>query len=426
MTQSAQLFEKAQASIPGGVNSPVRAFNSVGGDPIYMKKGDGAYMWDADDNKYIDFCSSWGPLILGHCHAPTVKAVQAAAAEGLSFGTCNPREVEMAELIKELVPSIEKVRCVNSGTEATMTALRLARGYTGRNKILKFDGCYHGHADYLLVAAGSGLLTAGTSSSAGVSEQAVSEMIVVPYNDLDAVKDAFQKHGNEIAAIIVEPIAGNMGLVEPVEGFLEGLRSVTQENGSLLILDEVITGFRLGATTFGNLCGVTPDLTCLGKIIGGGMPIGALGGRQEIMDHLAPLGPVYQAGTLSGNPVALAAGVEMLKALRDDNPYPQMAAFAEKIEKAINDKAAETGAAYFCHRKGGLFTLFFTDQKEVNNLDDVKKCDTEMFASYFKHMVGNGIYISPSQFELGFVSAAHSEQDIDTFIQTALEFLNEI
>ena len=426
MTKSSELFKRAQRSIPGGVNSPVRAFDSVGGEPIYMVKGEGSSMWDADGKKYIDFCSSWGPLILGHCHEATVKAVQAAALEGLSFGTCNPREIEIAELIKELVPSIDMVRCVNSGTEATMTALRLARGFTGRNKILKFDGCYHGHADYLLVAAGSGLLTAGTSSSAGVSEKAVSEMIVVPYNDLDAVKDAFEKHGDEIAAIIVEPVAGNMGLIEPVDGFIEGLRSVTEGNGSLLILDEVITGFRLGATTFGNLCGVTPDLTCLGKIIGGGMPIGALGGRREVMEFLAPLGPVYQAGTLSGNPVALAAGVEMLKALRDDNPYPHMTSLATKIEVAINENAKEIGGSYFCQRTGGLFTIFFTDQKEITNLDDVKKCDTAQFARYFKHMVDNGIYISPSQFELGFVSAAHSEQDINTFITTALEFLNEI
>ena len=426
MTKSSELFKRAQQSIPGGVNSPVRAFDSVGGEPIYMVKGEGSSMWGVDGKKYIDFCSSWGPLILGHCHEATVKAVQNAALEGLSFGTCNPREIEMAELIKELVPSIDMVRCVNSGTEATMTALRLARGFTGRNKILKFDGCYHGHADYLLVAAGSGLLTAGTSSSAGVSEKAVSEMIVVPYNDLDAVKDAFEKHGDEIAAIIVEPVAGNMGLIEPVDGFLEGLRSVTEENGSLLILDEVITGFRLGATTFGNLCGVTPDLTCLGKIIGGGMPIGALGGRREVMEFLAPLGPVYQAGTLSGNPVALAAGVEMLKALRDDNPYPHMTSLATKIEVAINENAKETGGSYFCQRTGGLFTIFFTGQKEITNLDDVKKCDTEQFSRYFKHMVDNGIYISPSQFELGFVSAAHSEQDINTFITTALEFLNEI
>lgn len=426
MSKSSEFFERAQKSIPGGVNSPVRAFNSVGGEPIYMVKGDGAYMWDVDNNKYIDFCSSWGPLILGHCHKPTIEAVQKAAAEGLSFGTCNPREVEIAELIKELVPFIDMVRCVNSGTEATMTALRLARGYTGRNKILKFDGCYHGHADYLLVSAGSGLLTSGTSSSAGVSEKAVSEMIVVPYNDINAVREAFSRYGDEIAAVIVEPIAGNMGLVEPVDGFLEGLRDITENNGSLLIFDEVITGFRLGPTTFGNLKNITPDLTCLGKIIGGGMPIGALGGKKEVMESLAPLGPVYQAGTLSGNPVALAAGVEMLKELRDNPPYSRMEKFAKKIEDAVNSKAEESGSSYFCKRIGGLFTIFFTDKKQIKNLADVKGCDTDMFSRYFKHMVDNGIYISPSQFELGFVSAAHTEQDIDTFIATALEFLNEI
>ncbi|MFZ2656211.1 MAG: glutamate-1-semialdehyde 2,1-aminomutase [Victivallales bacterium] len=412
------LFKRAQKLIPGGVNSPVRAFKSVGGDPVYMKKGQGAYVFDVEGKKYIDFCASWGPLVLGHARPEVVEAVKKAAADGMSFGTCTPREVEMAELLNEMVPYLEMVRMVNSGTEAVMTAVRLARGFTGRNKILKFDGCYHGHADYLLVSAGSGLLTGGISSSAGVPPGAVNDVFVCAYNDIGAVEKIFAIHGKDIAAVIVEPVAGNMGLVKPEPGFLESLRKLTKKSGSLLIFDEVITGFRLGPTTYGNLCGITPDLTTLGKIIGGGMPIGALGGKAEIMKKLAPLGPVYQAGTLSGNPVALAAGIETLKILKKENPYPRLAKFARKIEYAVNKTASEKDLAVRCVSEGGMFTIFFTGEKMLRNLDEVKSCDTAKFAEFFRRMLGKGIYLSPSQYEVDFISAAHSEKDIDCFIDS--------
>ncbi|MFA6294215.1 MAG: glutamate-1-semialdehyde 2,1-aminomutase, partial [Victivallales bacterium] len=333
------LFKRAQTLIPGGVNSPVRAFKSVGGNPVYIRRGEGARIYDVDGGEYLDFCASWGPLILGHARPEVVEAVRESAASGMSFGTCNPREVEMAELLNEMVPYLEMMRMVNSGTEAVMTALRLARGFTGRNKILKFEGCYHGHADYLLVAAGSGLLTGGITSSAGVAPSAVADILVAHYNGTDAVKKIFEKYGKEIAAVIVEPVAGNMGLVKPEHGFLETLRELASKSGSLLIFDEVITGFRLAPTTYGKICGITPDLTTLGKIIGGGMPIGAVGGKAEIMKKLAPLGPVYQAGTLSGNPVALAAGIATLKILKNENPYPRLAKFANKIAVAVESEA---------------------------------------------------------------------------------------
>ena len=412
------LFNRAQKLIPGGVNSPVRAFKSVGGNPVYIKKGEGAFMFDVDGGEYMDFCASWGPLILGHARPEVVEAVRESAASGMSFGTCNPREVEMAELLNEMVPYLEMMRMVNSGTEAVMTALRLARGFTGRNKILKFDGCYHGHADYLLVAAGSGLLTGGITSSAGVAPSAVADILVAHYNDTEAVKKIFEKFGRDIAAVIIEPVAGNMGLIKPEAGFLETLRELTSNSGALLIFDEVITGFRLAPTTYGNICGITPDLTTLGKIIGGGMPIGAVGGKAEIMKKLAPLGPVYQAGTLSGNPVALAAGIATLNILKKENPYPRLAKFAKKIAAAVDSEAVKKSLKIHCASEGGMFTIFFTDKKPLRNMDDIKACDTAKFATYFRAMLEAGIYLSPSQFELCFISSAHTEKDIDRFIET--------
>ena len=412
---SAQWFERAQKVIPGGVNSPVRAFNGVGGTPVYFTSGKGAKVQTEDGAELIDFCGSWGPLILGHARDEVVEAVAKAAASGLTFGANTAREAEFAELICEMVPSIEMVRLVSSGTEAVMTAVRLARGYTNRRKIIKFDGCYHGHSDYLLVAAGSGLLTGGISASAGVSPAATEEVFVVPYNDLAATEEILKTHGDEIAAVIVEPIAGNMGLVEPEPGFLEGLRAATATCGALLIFDEVINGFRLGPTTYGELCGVTPDITTLGKIIGGGMPIGAIGGSTEIMSSLAPLGPVYQAGTLSGNPVAVAAGMKTLELLRTENPYPQMEALAQKLADGINRIANEKRWNLHCAQVGGMFTPFFRNAP-VRNLADSKACDQKAQARYFHHMLDHGFYTPPSAFEVAFLSAAHTAKHIELFL----------
>ena len=412
---SKQWFERACKVIPGGVNSPVRAFNGVGGTPVYFKSGKGAKVQTEDQTELLDFCGSWGPLILGHAREEIVDAVAKAAADGLSFGANTAAEAECAELISSLVPEIEMSRLVNSGTEAVMTAVRLARGYTNRRKILKFDGCYHGHSDYLLVASGSGLLTGGISSSAGVSPSAAEEVFVAPYNDLAAVQEILKTHGDEMAAVIVEPIAGNMGLVEPVDGFLEGLRAATADCGALLIFDEVINGFRLGPTTFGHMNGIRADLTTLGKIIGGGMPIGAVGGSRKIMSTLAPLGPVYQAGTLSGNPVAVAAGMKTLEILRDESPYLKMEILGKRLADGVTRIAAEKNLDLHCARRGGMFTPFFR-KDPVRNLDDSKACDQKAHANYFHHMLAQGIYTPPSAFEVAFVSAAHSETDIDAFL----------
>jgi glutamate-1-semialdehyde 2,1-aminomutase len=415
---SKELFERAKLVIPGGVNSPVRAFNAVGGDPIYVEKGKGSRIWTAEGRELTDFCGSWGPLILGHARAEIVDAIQRAAAEGTTFGINTRREVEFAEYLCELVPYMDMVRLVNSGTEAVMTALRLARGFTGRIKLIKFDGCYHGHADYLLVSAGSGLLTGGITSSAGVSPAAVAEVLVLPYNDLDAVRSVLDKDGKEIAAVIIEPVAGNMGLVPPATGFLKGLRELTQACGSLLIFDEVITGFRLGPTTYGSLCGVTPDLTCLGKIIGGGMPIGAVGGRAEIMRSLAPLGPVYQAGTLSGNPVAVAAGMMTLQLLKKENPYPAMESLCKSLADGVNAEARKHGVVLHCAQLGGLFTPFFTST-QVTDLATAKHSNVKAHAAFFHGMLDRGFYLPPSQFEVGFVSSAHNAGDIERFVKAA-------
>ena len=415
MTTSVEWFERAKKVIPGGVNSPVRAFNAVGGTPVYFRRGKGSKVWTEEGAELVDFCGSWGPLILGHARDEVVEAVARAAADGLSFGANTAAEAEFAELVCSMVPTIGMLRLVSSGTEAVMTAVRLARGVTGRRKILKFDGCYHGHSDYLLVAAGSGLLTGGISSSAGVSPAATAEVFVAPYNDLAATQEILRAHGDEIAAVIVEPIAGNMGMVEPLPGFLEGLRAATADCGALLIFDEVITGFRLGPTTYGTLAGIEPDLTTLGKIIGGGMPIGAVGGSVRMMSHLAPLGPVYQAGTLSGNPVAVAAGRKTLELLRDENPYPEMERLARHLADGINRLASERGLELHCAQRGGMFTPFFR-KEPVRNLDDSKSCDQQAHARYFHHMLDGGFYTPPSAFEVAFVSAAHTEGEIDAFL----------
>ncbi len=412
MTASEELFARAKAVIPGGVNSPVRAFNGVGGTPVFMARGKGARVWSAEGREFIDFCGSWGPLILGHAHPAVVSAIGAAARDGTTFGACTEREVQMAELLCGAVAGMEKVRLVNSGTEACMTAIRLARGFTGRGKVLKFDGCYHGHADALLVSAGSGLLTAGIASSAGVPAGVIGDMLVAPYNDLAAVERLLAEHGSALAAVVVEPAAANMGLVKPVAGFLEGLRALATRVGAVLIFDEVITGFRLGPTSYGTLAGVVPDLTCLGKIIGGGLPIGAVGGRAAIMDRLSPLGNVYQAGTLSGNPVAVAAGLATLRTLIAENPYPQIEQLGRVAEERLGRRIAELGWKAHVARLGGMFTLFF-GEPPMRNLEEVKRADTRAYARFFHGMLERGVYFPPSQFEVCFISQAHNLKDVE-------------
>jgi len=422
MTIDASFFERAKRVIPGGVNSPVRAFNAVGGDPIYVVSGEGTTLRTSDGRELLDFCGSWGPLVLGHAHPQVVAAIQETAASGTSFGINTPREVEFAELLCEMA-GIEKVRLVNSGTEATMTAIRLARGATGRSKIIKFTGCYHGHSDGLLVAAGSGLMTGGVTSSAGVPESVADDVFLPAYNDLAAVNEIVDARGDELAAIILEPIAANMGLVPPSEGFLAGLREAADRCGAVLIFDEVITGFRLGPNTYAQQCGVQPDLVTLGKIIGGGLPIGAVGGRAAVMDDLAPLGEVYQAGTLSGNPVAVAAGLTTLRLLASELPYDRMAGLAAKLTDGTNACAAQAGVPLNVAVLGSMFTPFFSGTP-VRNYTDAKGCDTKAHAAFFHAMLEAGIYLPPSQFEVGFVSAAHSEADIDRFIAAATAALS--
>ncbi len=419
---SARLFARARAVIPGGVNSPVRAFRAVGGTPVFVRRARGARLVSADGRALLDFCGSWGPLVLGHAHPAVVEAVQRAAADGTSFGACTKREVELAELLCAQVPSMKRVRLVNSGTEACMTAIRLARAHTGRAKILKFDGGYHGHADPFLVAAGSGLLTAGVASSAGVPGAVAADVLVAPYNDIAAVERLAVRHGRDLAAIVVEPVAGNMGLVPPAPGFLEGLRKIARATGAVLIFDEVITGFRLGPTTVGVLRGIAPDLTCLGKIVGGGLPIGAVGGRAGIMDRLAPLGDVYQAGTLSGNPVAVAAGLATLRTLLAEDPYARMAALGETLARGFDEAARRRGVAAHCAQLGGLFTVFF-GEGPVRNLADARRCDAAAYARFFRRMLDAGIYLPPSAFETCFLSAAHTPADIARFLAAAARAL---
>ncbi|MDI6773856.1 MAG: glutamate-1-semialdehyde 2,1-aminomutase [Verrucomicrobiota bacterium] len=420
------LFSRAQAVIPGGVNSPVRAFRSVGGEPLCIASGNGARMTTVEGRVLVDFCGSWGPLILGHAHPAVVDAIRAAASAGTSFGVNTPAEVELAEMLCRLVPSIEQVRLVSSGTEAVMTAIRLARGYTGRRRLLKFDGCYHGHSDSMLVSAGSGLLTGGIGSSAGVPSETAADVFVAQYNDLDAVGQIAQKRGNDLAAIIVEPVAANMGLVAPAPGFLAGLRAAADRCGALLIFDEVITGFRFGPTTYGQTIGISPDLTTLGKIVGGGMPIGAVGGRKAIMGKLAPIGPVYQAGTLSGNPAAVAAGLATLKVLERENPYARLDALTERLAGGVNAAARATGINVVCARMASLFTVYFRKEPAPRNLEEAKLAATKAFAAFFRKMLVCGHYLPPSQFEVGFVSAAHTEREIDGFVAAARESFTTI
>lgn len=412
MDTSKSLFQRAQKLIPGGVNSPVRAFRSVGGAPFFTERAEGAHLYTADGKELIDFVCTWGPAVHGH-NDPDVRAAIAKALEnGTSFGTPNPYEVEMAELIVELVPSVEKVRMCNSGTEATMSAIRLARGYTGRSKIIKFAGCYHGHVDSLLVKAGSGALTLGNPDSAGIPSGFAAETIVLDYNDADGARAAFDEHGDEIAAIIVEPYPANCGFILPDEGYLELLRELCTANGSVLIFDEVMTGFRLALGGVQERIGITPDLTAMGKIIGGGLPVGAFGGKTEIMDQLAPLGPVYQAGTLSGNPLAMAAGIAALKKLKEMNPYPLFEKLGGQIRDALVNAAKEKGLALQVPQVGSMFALFFSETP-VRNFEDATASETEQFTKLFKYSLSNGVYLPPSAYETCFVCTAHDGTDIE-------------
>ncbi|MGQ4277044.1 glutamate-1-semialdehyde 2,1-aminomutase [Pseudidiomarina sp. E22-M8] len=419
MSRSEDLFAQAQLAIPGGVNSPVRAFNGVGGSPIFIERADGAYMFDADEQRYIDYVGSWGPMILGHNNAAIREATHAAVERGLSFGTPTSSEITMAEKIKALVPSIEKVRMVNSGTEATMTAIRLARGYTGRDKILKFEGCYHGHADALLVKAGSGLLTLGVPNSPGIPEDFAKHTLTVTFNDLDSVKAIFAEHGNDIATIIVEPVAGNMNCIPPAPGFLEGLREICDDHGSVLIFDEVMSGFRVARGGAQEFYQVTPDLTTLGKVIGGGMPVGAFGGKREIMDYIAPVGPVYQAGTLSGNPVAMAAGLAALSQLDDEQLYPQLSAKVERLVTGLQERADAAGIPFTTNSAGSMFGFFFSTDAKVTSYAQATQCNMEHFRKFYHSMLRQGIYLAPSAYEAGFMSAAHTDADIDATLAAA-------
>ncbi len=424
-TRSFACYKRAIGSIPGGVNSPVRACKAVKSDPIFFEKGEGPYLIDVDGNVYIDYVCSWGPLILGHAHPEVIAGVYFASKKGTSFGAPTWQEVELAELIKSCIPSIEKVRLVNSGTEATMSAIRLARAYTGRKKIVKFEGCYHGHVDSLLVKAGSGLATFGIPASPGIPEDLTKHTISLPYNDFEAVKQAFKEYGKEIAAVIVEPVAANMGVIPPKEGFLKLLRELTSEHGALLIFDEVITGFRLGLSGAQGLYGITPDLTCLGKIIGGGLPVGAYGGKAEIMEMIAPEGPVYQAGTLSGNPIAVAAGLATLRELQKPGTYEKLEALAKLLEEGLKEILAELKLPYRVHRVASMLTLFFTD-KEVINFETALCSDTEKFAQFWQEMVKRGVYLPPSQFEAWFVSLAHGEGEIEDTLEAVYESLEAL
>ncbi|HLH40243.1 MAG TPA: glutamate-1-semialdehyde 2,1-aminomutase [Bryobacteraceae bacterium] len=415
--QSAAWFARAQSRIPGGVNSPVRAFGGVGGSPPFIARGQGSRIFDIDGNSYLDYVGSWGPLILGHRHVAVIEAVRAALEDGTSFGAPTEREVEMAELIAQIMPSMEMSRLVNSGTEATMSALRLARGFTGRELTIKFEGCYHGHVDSLLVKAGSGMATLGIADTAGVPAGFASSTIALPFNSIAAVEKAFGQHGDKIACVIVEPVAGNMGCVPPLPGFLEALRELTARHGALLIFDEVMTGFRLALGGAQQRFGITPDLTTLGKIIGGGLPMAAYGGRAEVMKRVAPLGPVYQAGTLSGNPLAVAAGLAILRFLL---AHPDI---YQQLETRAAELCASPPPAVTVNRAGSMFTFFFTD-RPVTDWESARRCDTVRFAKFFHHMLERGVYLAPSQFEAGFVSAAHSQEDIRRTVEAAREFSN--
>ncbi|MDY5106376.1 MAG: glutamate-1-semialdehyde 2,1-aminomutase [Actinobacillus minor] len=419
MSKSEQLFEKAQKVIPGGVNSPVRAFKGVGGTPVFIEKAEGAYITDSDGKRYIDYVGSWGPMVLGHNHPAIIDAVLKAVPNGLSFGAPTESEITLAELVCKLVPSIELVRMVSSGTEATMSAIRLARGYTGRDKIIKFEGCYHGHSDSLLVKAGSGALTLGQPSGPGVPADFAKHTLTCTYNDLDSVREAFEQYPNEIACLIVEPVAGNMNCIPPKVGFLQGLRELCTQYGTVFIIDEVMTGFRVALGGAQSYYGVTPDLTTLGKIIGGGMPVGAFGGKKEIMEFIAPTGPVYQAGTLSGNPIAMAAGLACLTELSKAGNEEKLAAQTKTLAEGFKALADKHGVPLTVQHVGGMFGLFFTEQAEINNFQDVMKCDAAKFNRFFHLMLEEGVYLAPSAFEAGFMSLAHSEADIQATLEAA-------
>jgi glutamate-1-semialdehyde 2,1-aminomutase len=416
--KSTALFKKAQTLIPGGVNSPVRACRSVGADPLFIARSDGCRLYDADGNAYIDYIGSWGPMILGHRHPAVITALASVLEQGTSFGAPTELEIELAELIVDAVPSVDMVRMVNSGTEATMSAIRLARGYTGRDKIIKFDGCYHGHADALLVEAGSGVATLQIPGSPGIPSAFVEHTLSLPYNDIATLRDVMTRQGDRVACIIVEPVAGNMGLVPPRDQFLEVLRETTEKCGALLIFDEVMTGFRVAFGGAQSRYGIRPDLTCFGKIIGGGLPVGAYGGRREIMDHIAPQGPVYQAGTLSGNPLAMAAGIATLKQLKTPGFYEDLEKQAEKLVQGLDSSAREAGVPVSCARVGAMLGLFFTD-RPVRNFADAKTSNLERFSAYYKGMLANGVYLAPSQFEAIFLSAAHDDEAIETTLSAA-------
>ncbi len=418
-TKSRDLFARAEKSIPGGVNSPARAFRSVGGDPVFIERGEGAYLHDVDGNTYVDFVGSWGPLLLGHRYRPVIEALEAVLKQGTSYGAPTEREVEMAELIRKMVPSLESLRLVNSGTEATMSAIRVARGFTGRDLVVKFIGCYHGHVDSLLVKAGSGVATLGISDSAGVPKSFSETTIPLPFNSVEALEECFAARGDEIAAVIIEPVVGNMGCVPPNAGYLEAAREITERHGTVLIFDEVMTGFRLAAGGAQERFGIRPDMTTLGKVIGAGLPVGAYGGRRDIMEKVAPLGPVYQAGTLSGNPLAVAGGLAMLRALDGNGGiYEQLETSGARLEQGLRQAAEQAGTLVTINRVGSMLTVFF-NQGPVTNFDQAAASDTERFGTFFRGMLERGVYLPCSQFEAAFVSAAMKAEDIDKTIEAA-------
>jgi glutamate-1-semialdehyde 2,1-aminomutase len=426
MSRSHDHFESAKRYIPGGVNSPVRAFRGVGGDPVFIDSAAGPYLYDADGNRFIDYVGSWGPMIVGHAHPEVIEAVESVVHKGLSFGAPTELETLMAEKVCELVPSMDLVRMVSSGTEATMSAIRLARGFTGRDRIVKFEGCYHGHSDSLLVKAGSGALTLGEPSSPGVPSALAELTITLSYNDLEQVRECFEKFGSEIACVIVEPVAGNMNCIPPVHGFLEGLRALCDDHGAVLIFDEVMTGFRVARGGAQELFGVRPDLTTLGKVIGGGMPVGAFGGRRDIMERIAPLGPVYQAGTLSGNPVAMTAGLKTLELISSPGFYEELSGVTQTLVDGLSEAARRAGVAFTTNQVGGMFGLFFTGAPRVTDFAQSTACDQDRFRRFFHAMLARGVYLAPSAFEAGFVSSAHGSQDIRATIDAATEVFADL